>query len=413
MPTKPSTKGSEELRILEEGAAKFYLYREDEDALPTKSMKVFYNPKMELNRYISNLAVNAYTQLYNKEKLFVINTMAASGVSSLRMLLECDDISKMVINDINPVAVELIKKNLKLNDLPNHNENIIVSRKDANLVCNELAHKKLISSSPTNEVPDVISIDPFGTPNKYLDSAFNAITSREGLLCITATDTAVLFGVKERACHRKYMSKPLHNEFCKEIGTRILLYLISRIANINDLGVLPLLTFYSNHFIRVFALTFNKKKEIFNRIRTYGYIIYCKSCGHRFKTNSNILKMPESCELCGAPLEDFAGPLWTAELHDSKFLKQILTLNNDSEFGIKDKAEKSLRFCLDECGMPVSYYNVHGICHELKKATVPSMDLLIEQIEKQGNNASRTNFDYTSIKTDMNIEELKKLMQNL
>ena len=413
MPTKPNTKGSEELRILEEGEAKFYLYREDEDALPTKSMKVFYNPKMKLNRYISNLAVNAYTELYNKEKLFVINTMAASGVSSLRMLLECDDISKMVINDINPVAVELIKKSLKLNDLPNHNENIIVSRKDANLVCNELAHKKLISSSPTNEVPDVISIDPFGTPNKYLDSAFNAITSREGLLCITATDTAVLFGVKQKACHRKYMSKPLHNEFCKEIGTRILLYLISRIANINDLGVLPLLTFYSNHFIRVFALTFNKKKEIFNRIRTYGYIIYCKSCGHRFKTNSNILNMPESCELCGAPLEDFAGPLWTAELHDSKFLKQILALNNDSDFGIKDKAEKSLRFCLDECRMPVSYYNVHEICGELKKATVPSMDLLIEQIEKQGYRASRTNFDYTSIKTDMNIEELKNLMRNL
>lgn len=413
MPTKPNTITNEDLRTLKEGAAKFYLFREDEDVLPTKSMRVFYNSKMELNRYISNLALNAYTRQYNKDKLFVISTMAASGVSSLRMLLECDGISKMIINDINPVAVELIKKNLELNDLPKNNEKINVSRKDANLLCNEFAHKKLISSKPTNEVPDLISIDPFGTPNKYLDSAFNAITSKDGLVCITATDTAVLFGVKPRACLRKYMSKPLHNEFCKEIGTRILLYLISRVANINDLGILPLLTFYSDHFIRVFALTFNKKKEIFKKIKTYGYIIYCKHCGHRFKTDCNILTMPESCELCGEPLEDYAGPLWTGEIHDSEFIKHILSLNSDSDFKIKNKAEKNLQFCLEECGMPLSYYNVHGICRELKKATVPSMDLLINEIEKQGFRASRTNFDYTSIKTEMNIEELKSLMQNL
>ena len=413
MPTKTSSQTDNDLKILEEGAAKFYLYDKDTGSIPTKSMSVFYNRKMKLNRYISNLAVNAYRKRFHQEKLNIVTTMAASGISAIRMLLECEKKKKMVINDINPLAIDLINKNLKLNDLPRESQEISVTRKDANYLCNEFANKKLTHPQQFQSIPNIISIDPFGSPNLYLDAAFKAIIPWDGLLCVTATDTAVLFGVKPKACRRKYMSRPLHNEFCKEVGTRILLYLISRIANLNDMGVLPLLTFYSNHFIRVFLLTLNKKKEIFNHIKTYGYIFYCDKCGHRFTTDSNILNKPKRCELCDNPLQKYAGPLWTGELHDKDFIEELLSLNSTSEFKIKKRVETTLQFCLEECAMPPFYYNIHKICKELHRATVPSMDLLLKEIKKRGYSASRTNFDFTSIKTNMNIEELKRLMLEL
>lgn len=413
MSNKDSAQEKQELQLLEEGAAKFYLYKKDIGTLPTKAMKVFYNPKMEINRYVSNLAINTYKKVYSQEKLYIINTMAASGISALRMLLECQGIKKMIINDINPKAVELINKNLELNNLPKQDQNIIVSRKDSNFLCNELAHKKLTASKPNYKIPNIISIDPFGTPNIYLDSAFKAISKNEGLLCITATDTAVLFGVKPKACLRKYMSKPLHNDYCKETGTRILLHLISRLANINDIGIKPLFTFYSNHFIRTFILTFSQKKEISKEIKNYGYIINCKHCGHRFITQKNILDTPKRCQLCGELLDEYAGPLWIGKLHNESFLESLISLNMNSTLNINKKVEKNLQFCREECGMQISYYNIHKLCQELRKASVPKMDTLLNCIKDQGYNASRTNFDYTSIKTDMNIKELKNLMLSI
>lgn len=96
-----------------------------------------------------------------------------------------------------------------------------------------------------------------------------------------ATDTAVLFGVRPLSCIRKYMSKPLHTEYCKEIGARILLYFVSRIANINNMGIIPLLTFYNSHFIRVFCLTFKNRNKIRQFFKNYKYSIHCNNCGFR------------------------------------------------------------------------------------------------------------------------------------
>ncbi len=208
----------------QEGSVKFLLHEGDNDTIPSKSMNVFYNKRMEINRDISILAIIAYNNLISQNSLVVIDSMAASGIGAIRLLKNSKNVEKIYLNDINPVAVELIKNNLELNEIEPKQAEVL--NKDANLLFSEISQ----NSSP----PNVISIDPFGTPNLYIDSAFKAIKKDKGLLCITATDTAVLFGVKPMACIRKYMSKPLHTEYCKEIGARILTYYISRVANINS-----------------------------------------------------------------------------------------------------------------------------------------------------------------------------------
>ncbi|MFX1594975.1 MAG: hypothetical protein ACFFBK_02820, partial [Promethearchaeota archaeon] len=105
-----------DLTIIEESSSKIFIHANDKGLTPSKAMNVFYNKRMELNRDISNLAINAYLNLYKPDDLLIIDSMAASGISSIRMLNECQRIKKIVINDINPEAVILIKRNLKLNN---------------------------------------------------------------------------------------------------------------------------------------------------------------------------------------------------------------------------------------------------------------------------------------------------------
>ncbi|MFX0047637.1 MAG: tRNA (guanine(10)-N(2))-dimethyltransferase [Candidatus Hermodarchaeota archaeon] len=387
----------------QEGSVKFLLHETDYNTIPTKSMNVFYNKRMEINRDISILAYIAYSKINDQESLTVVDSMAASGIGSIRLLKNTKNVEKIYLNDINPVAVELIKNNLELNEI--EPSQVEVLNKDANLLFSEI--------SRSSASPDVISIDPFGTPNLYIDSAFKAVKKDKGLLCITATDTAVLFGIKPKACIRKYMAKPLHTEYCKEIGARILISFVSKIANVNNLGIIPLLTFYSNHFIRIFVISFRGKSQIVKDLpKSYGYIIHCKSCGNRSSIIDNLLKLPKICPLCLSKKHlSYSGPLWVGELHQKSYLEDLSLLNENFNFKNKNRIRKILRFALDEIDMPISYYNIHKISQQLKLTSIPKLEDIIKLIKEKGYKASRTHFDFISIKTDMNIDELKKILK--
>ncbi len=399
-----------DLTLMREGSIEFYIYNIDKESIPSKAMNVFYNKKMEINRDVSSLAINAYRDLYNQTELNIVDSMAASGVSAIRLLKECKNIYRIYINDINPEAVKLINKNLSLNDLEMENIQCTITNKDANLLFSEIA----IESKENQKKPNVISIDPFGTPNLYVDSAFKSLQKENGLMCITATDTAVLFGVRPNACIRKYLSKPLHTEYCKEIGGRILVYFVSRIANINKVGIIPLLTFYSGHFIRLFCLSFKDKKKISKFYQKFGYIIHCNNCGFRSYFENNILNLPNECPICEDRKDlDYAGPLWIDKLHDLEFMKKILSLNDESKFPNKSRIEKLLTYALEENNLPVSYYNIHKLCRKLKLSSVPKIIDIINEIKKLGYHASRTHFDFLSIKSDLDLLSIQDILHYL
>ena len=403
MKTENQDFGKNKYVTKQEGSVKFLLHEIDNDTIPSKSMNVFYNERMEINRDISILAIIAYSKNISQKSLVIVDSMAASGIGSIRLLKNTKNVEKIYLNDINPIAVELIKTNLELNKV--EPKQVEVLNKDATLLFSEI--------SRNSALPDVISIDPFGTPNLYIDSAFKAIKKDNGLLCITATDTAVLFGVKPKVCIRKYMAKPLHTDYCKEIGARILMSFISRIANINNLGIRPLLTFYSNHFIRIFALSFRGKSKISKDLpKSYGYIIHCKSCGNRSSNIENLLKIPQKCPIClNENHLSYSGPLWVGELHQKPYLEEISLLNEKFNFKNKNIIRKILKFALNEIDMPISYYNIHKISQQLKLSSIPKLEDIIKIIEEKGYRASRTHFDFISIKTDMKIDELKNVLK--
>jgi tRNA (guanine26-N2/guanine27-N2)-dimethyltransferase len=402
---------NQNLTIIKEAGLKFYINAVDKNSIPSKSMAVFYNKKMEINRDITNLAIIAYNKIINSDPLIVVDSMAASGISSIRLLKEYDNIKKVYINDINPIAVELIHKNLILNDLHNDNIEIEVSENDSSFLFSEIKKKPYDSDNPR---PNIISIDPFGTPNIYLDAAFKAIQKVNGLLCITATDTAVLFGVKPLSCIRKYMAKPLHTEYCKELGTRILVYFISRIANINNLGIIPLLAFYNSHFIRVFCLTFKNRNKIIESFNSYKYSFHCNNCGFRSLFEKNFNKLNKSCPTCGRDnYIDYAGPIWANELHNVDFISTMIELNKNFNYNNKKRIDKLLNLIKEEIDKPIFYYNVHKLSKILKISNIPKLEDLVSSIRNKGYEISRTHFDFLSVKTDMDSISLKKTLLKL
>ncbi|MFX1268604.1 MAG: tRNA (guanine(10)-N(2))-dimethyltransferase [Promethearchaeota archaeon] len=395
--------------LQKESSVDFYIYNSDKDKIPSKSMDVFYNKKMEINRDITNSSIITYNELFNPESLMIVDSMAASGIGAIRLLKECKNIKKLYINDLNPLAIKLIRKNLELNNI--NSSHIEVTNEDSNLLCLKLAQQIKLNLKKISKRPNVIIIDPFGTPSHFVDSALKLIQKENGLLCITATDTAVLFGVRKEACFRKYMSKPLHNEYCKETGARILLHFISKIANINNLGINPLLTFYSTHFIKIFAHTYKNKDKIHTNFSNYGYIIHCNNCGYRSVYTNNIVKIHNQCPSCKeTKITEYAGPLWIEKIHDKEFIKRVLFHNSNSNYFTKKKVNKILSLISNEIDMPISYYNIHLLCERLKLSQIPKIDLIIEQIKRIGGQASRTHFDFLSIKTDIGINELQKIL---
>ena len=397
-----------DLSLIRENTTKIYVHSSDRDSIPSKSMNVFYNKKMEINRDITNLAIMAYNEMYNQEKLIIVDSMSASGISSIRMLKECDNIHTIYINDVNPTAVDLIHINISANNLNNSQNQIIISRKDANFLFSEIVQKTFMDSKELIKKPNVISIDPFGTPNLYLDSAFKAIQREKGLLCITATDTAVLFGIRPNACIRKYISKSLHTEYCKEIGARILINFISRMANINGMGIYPLLTFYANHFIRVFCLTVKNKNQISDSFKNYGYIAHCKRCNYRKAFNDNTILSIHKCPVCNnIEKMDYAGPLWIGKMHHKNFIDKIIEFNSNLTYRNEKKIHKLLNLITGEINMPISYYNLHKLCQRLNLPSVPRISEIMQIVKKKGYKVSRTHFDYLSIKTNMNLKSLE------
>ena len=80
----------------------------------------------EFNRDISITVIREYIKTLQEEKkaknkdfegVKILEALAATGLRSVRYMKEIDHISKLVANDWDPKAVELITKNFEFNDV--------------------------------------------------------------------------------------------------------------------------------------------------------------------------------------------------------------------------------------------------------------------------------------------------------
>lgn len=371
------------MKILTEGKASFNAYAPSKIS---KEMPVFYNPIMKLNRDVSILLLNSL----GKNELSIALPLAGSGVRGIRFLLEVDKpiIKELHFNDHSPEAVKLIGQNARLNQISNNK--FEVHSKDANLFLLE------------SEGFDYIDIDPFGSPNPYLDSAIKRL-SREGILAVTATDTSALAGSHPKACARKYWAKPLRNEFMHETGLRILIRKVQLVGAQYSKALVPIFCYSKHHYYRVFFRCVKGKSQVDKIMPLHGYLLYCRKCLQIRLTKT--LTSNTKCK-CGAEL-DHAGLLWIGKLWDARLCKKMLEQAGASDRNLTNLLDKiNEESNLDTVG----FYTTSRIQEIFKPKKDPKIKDFIEQIKATGEMASRTHFDGQGIRTTADSSQLRKIL---
>lgn len=191
----------------------------------------FYNPAQELNRDISVVSIASYMELILEEKkakeskkgninssstnvntssnsndykFTLVDVMSATGLRAVRYLKELDHVDKILANDLDAKAVELIKVNAEKNG--DAESKIEIHQKDAA----ELMYTKM-------KYFDVVDLDPYGTAIPLIDSAVQSCKNN-GLILATFTDMQVLCGCYTETCYYKYGSIPYKKSYCHEVS---------------------------------------------------------------------------------------------------------------------------------------------------------------------------------------------------
>jgi tRNA (guanine26-N2/guanine27-N2)-dimethyltransferase len=371
-------------RIITEGTTKVEVPVPDEtSSFPPSAAAVFYNPAMKMNRDIAVAAIACFSK--NNPEYTYLDALSASGIRGLRIANETGLGTTM--SDWDDTAFELIKKNIALNSLPN----CIAIKRNANVV--------MLDNSF-----DIIDLDPFGTPAPFLDAA--SFSTRR-LLCITATDTAPLCGAHKKAGIRNYAAVPLKTDYYPEMGVRILQGAVARTLAKYDKAMIPLLSYASAHYVRLFAAVKKDIKAADECLGNMGFVSHCFNCGAMEWKHGLAVHLPEKCPVCGRATS-LAGPLWLGRLHDREFCGELL--GEVEKRGFKE-ALKLVATCRDEFDIPM-HYDYHKLCKSLGITAMPT-DELITALRERGFQASRTHFSGISFKTDAGIEEIKKVVTDL
>ena len=353
------------MRITNESSAKLKIPKAKKIS---KGMEVFYNPVMSLNRDISVLLLNSM----NKKNMQIADPLAATGVRSIRFLKELNrnKIKKIYINDHDKKAIKLIKQNLKLNKIKYKNNNkIIIENEDANLF--------LLNSTGF----DYIDLDPWGTPNPFLDAACKRI-ARDGILAVTATDTSALCGTFPKACLRKYWAMPRKDAIMHETGLRILIRKIQLVASQYEKALLPIFSYSKEHYMRVFLRNIKRKNIVDKILKQHSYF-------------------------------DDAGPMWTGELWNKNLANKIY--NNAIKNIIFNKNKELIKFLKiikEESKINVAgFYDLHDIYRKNKIKYLQKKENIINKTKKIGYKASETHFKGEGIRSNIPTNKLIRILK--
>lgn len=335
----------------------------------SKDLPVFYNPEKEFDRDLSVLLVKA------AKKKKVLDLLAASGARGIRLAKEAG--CRVVYNEVSKEAVKVLRKNIKLNKIESKSK-----------VCNMEANRFLGRSE---EKFDFIDIDPFGSPINFV---FNSIKrlDKNGILAVTATDTAPLYGVFRYKCMKKYGSVPYHTKTAHELGVRILAKAVIELGAKWNVSLTPVFAHATKHYYRIYFQA--KRSHADELMKQIGFAHYCERCKHRFSSGFNF---NQKCE-CKGYLQS-AGPLWLGDLWDENLIKDMIKLDS--------RRKEFLNLLLSESKIQVPYHFENS---EFIKVE-PKFEDVLKKIKKGGFKAARTHFSKKGIRTNASIAQLRELFK--
>jgi tRNA (guanine26-N2/guanine27-N2)-dimethyltransferase len=142
-----------------------------------------------------------------------------------------------------------------------------------------------------------------------------------------------------------------------------------------------------------------------------GYIAHCKGCLYRIVIKGLAPSIPEQCPVCGGNL-NIGGPLWCGDMYDADFVTLMINTVKGLSLNTANKTIKLLNKCLEESNAPQTHYEIHKVCKNLKTSAPPILDVM-DKLREDGFFVSRTHFSPTSLKTNANIVELKRIIKYL
>ncbi len=338
----------------------------------------FFNPKARLSRDFGVFTLRQEAHRLGRT-LRVIDLLCGGGARTARYLLEAP-VDEIWACDGSQAAIRSAAETLACNRAPA--QRVRLRQGMLHAICREL--------SLAGERFDWVDLDAFGSPAPLWHEA--ALLVRDGgVLYVTATDMAALWGKYKEPCLRRYgvLSRPW--ECGDEIGARVLLASLQ-----NDLGKMdrygtPLFTLDQNFAIRI-AIRIHTGAERYPA-KDIGWLSLCQTCG-TLKA-SPLVPHSGTCSHCQGIL-DQAGPLWTGPLWSEEWL-QTTPDECESEWTDVLALRNIMR---SEASMPVGYYRLPDSAHRTASPRLPRRDHLIEFIRMNGISCSATHFDWAALRVD-------------
>jgi len=322
----------------------------------TRTGLPFYNPAMAVARDISVLLARGPATRRGR----VLDGLAAAGALGLRISKEAD--REVTLNDKNPRSVALIRRNLERN-----------GTEGAVVVCDDLvAHL-------AEHHYDLVDVDPFGSPVPFLDAALRS-AHRGTNLGITATDTAVLCGAKPETAWKRYLARVRHTDAYSEVGTRLLLGYVARMAARSDKAVEPVLAYAAEHFVKVHVRITEGAARGDRALEQLGWVRFDPASG-----GHETLRRDE---------EGAIGPLWLGPLADPEVLRGLRPAPATGH-----AAARILDRLRGEVGLPPFYFENNAMARRAH-VSPPPLARVLDALQHRGFRAVPTLFRENAFKTD-------------
>ena len=171
-----------------------------------------------------------------------------------------------------------------------------------------------------------------------------------------------------------------------ETGLRILIRKIQLIGMQYNKALIPIFSYFKNHYFRIFFRCVKGKKE-----------------------TDKIAKQHD--------MLNEAGPLWKGNLWDNKLVNKMY--NSLLKNSMKNKKNnqfnellKFLKIIKEESKINViEFYDIHNIAKNKKLKTLIKKETLIKKIKKKGYKAANTHFSGTGIRTNIPYRKLLTLLK--
>ncbi|KAB7499383.1 TRMT1-like protein [Armadillidium nasatum] len=414
--------------------------------LTPKKNEVIFNPEMIISRSLALLSLGTYIRngwCLNKT-VRCLDALGATGIAGLSWAKNFPQV-EVTINDSLETSCRAIKENELVN-----NVSVEVTQQDVNI---------LLLQRPF----DFIFLDCYGSSVHYLESLFKNVP-KNGLLVITSTDDAALYGKVPDVTLRNYGGYIVKTFYSKELAARLIIAAVARSSARCNKGIEVLGSFaVKSHITLILKVTRGPAAatQCVNKIRK---LLHCCICEDKvfFPQSIYPVENPYSLLSCNCRTKSSGhvgielGPIWSGPIFDPDFCLKMLEIAEkeqrspkvisllqtvvteslggtwptsekesflirklpESTFTSSDKSEKGVESQEDVSDLASKkkklelcspfYFNLHR--HSPKGYDLGKINKIVKFLQSRGHRASRTHFDPEAIRTSASLKELTELL---